>query len=67
MNQEQIAEFISNGKFDVVVDTTHPFAKEITYNIQAALKRNGADWNINSIFEVEKRRHYGEGKRHYLF
>ncbi len=38
MNQEQIAEFISNGKFDVVVDATHPFAKEITYNIQAALK-----------------------------
>ncbi len=41
MNQEQIAEFISNGKFDVVVDTTHPFAKEITYNIQAALKEMG--------------------------
>lgn len=38
MNQEQIAEFISNGKFDVVVDATHPFAKEITYNIQAVLK-----------------------------
>lgn len=38
MNQEQITEFISNGKFDVVVDATHPFAKEITYNIQAALK-----------------------------
>ena len=36
--KEQIAEFISNGKFDVVVDATHPFAKEITYNIQAALK-----------------------------
>ena len=41
MNQEQIAEFISNGKFDVVVDATHPFAKEITYNIQAALKEMG--------------------------
>ena len=38
MNQEQITEFISNGKFDVVVDATHPFAKEITYNIQAALR-----------------------------
>ena len=38
MNQEQIEEFIRNGKYDVVVDATHPFAKEITYNIQAALK-----------------------------
>ena len=41
MNQEQIEEFLSNGKFDVVVDATHPFAKEITYNIQAALKEMG--------------------------
>ncbi|MDE7415881.1 MAG: precorrin-6A reductase [Lachnospiraceae bacterium] len=38
MNQEQIEEFISNGKFNVVVDATHPFAKEITYNIQSALE-----------------------------
>ncbi len=38
MNQEQIERFLSNGKFDVVVDATHPFAKEITCNIQAALK-----------------------------
>ena len=41
MNQEQVEEFLSNGKFDVVVDATHPFAKEITYNIQAALKEMG--------------------------
>ena len=41
MNQEQIEEFLSNGKFDVVVDATHPFAKDITYNIQAALKEMG--------------------------
>ena len=41
MNQEQIERFLSNGKFDVVVDATHPFAKEITYNIQAALKEMG--------------------------
>lgn len=38
MNQEQIKNFLSNGKFDVVVDATHPFAREITCNIQAALK-----------------------------
>ena len=41
MNQEQIEKFLSNGKVDVVVDATHPFAKEITYNIQAALKEMG--------------------------
>lgn len=41
MNQEQIEKFLNNGKFDVVVDATHPFAKEITYNIQAALKEMG--------------------------
>ena len=41
MNQEQIEEFIRNGKYDVVVDATHPFAKEITYNIQAILKEMG--------------------------
>lgn len=41
MNQEQIEKFLSNGKFDVVVDATHPFAKEITYNIQTALKEKG--------------------------
>ncbi len=38
MDQEQIERFLANGKFDVVVDATHPFAKEITCNIQAALK-----------------------------
>ena len=41
MNQEQIERFLSNGKFEVVVDATHPFAKEITCNIQAALKKMG--------------------------
>lgn len=41
MNQKQIEKFLRNGKFDVVVDATHPFAKEVTYNIQAALKEMG--------------------------
>ena len=41
MNQEQIARFLNNGTFDVVVDATHPFAREITCNIQAALKEMG--------------------------
>ena len=38
MNQEQIERFLSNGEFDVVVDATHPFARDITCNIRAALK-----------------------------
>lgn len=41
MNQEQIEKFLSNGEFDVVVDATHPFAREITCNIQAALEEMG--------------------------
>lgn len=38
MNQEQIERFLCDGNFNVVVDATHLFAKEITSNIQAALK-----------------------------
>lgn len=41
MDQEQIERFLSNGKVDVVIDATHPFAREITCNIQAALKKMG--------------------------
>lgn len=39
MDQEQIGKFLVGGRFDVVVDATHPFATEITCNIQAALKK----------------------------
>ena len=38
MNQEQIEKFLNNGEFAVVIDATHPFARDITCNIQAALK-----------------------------
>lgn len=41
MDQEQIKRFVSDGKFDVVVDATHPFARDITCNIQTALKEMG--------------------------
>ncbi len=37
MNQEEIERFLLNGQFAAVIDTTHPFAKEITKNIHAAL------------------------------
>ena len=45
-------------EYGAIVLRQHPLIK---------VERNGADWNINSIFEVEKRRYYGERKRHYLF
>ncbi len=38
MDQQQIKSFLGGGKFAAVVDATHPFARDITYNIQAALK-----------------------------
>ena len=38
MNIEQIREFIQNGKFDVVVDATHPYADIVTKNIKSAME-----------------------------
>lgn len=38
MNQDEIKKFIQNGKFDVVVDATHPYAELVTNNIQAAIQ-----------------------------
>ena len=39
MNQEEIEKFLNEGRFNVVVDATHPYAKDITHNIQAALEQ----------------------------
>ncbi|MGN0346047.1 MAG: precorrin-6A reductase [Lachnospiraceae bacterium] len=38
MTEDQIKEFIQNGKFEAVVDATHPYADIITENIKAAMK-----------------------------
>ncbi len=38
MNQEEIKNFIQSGKFDVVIDATHPYAELVTMNIQAAIQ-----------------------------
>lgn len=53
MQEEQIKEYIGNGKFGAVVDATHPYADIVTKNIKAAmegmnipclrLKREGKD------------------------
>ncbi|MCM1049756.1 MAG: precorrin-6A reductase [Clostridiales bacterium] len=39
MGKEQIEEFLRDSKYDVVIDATHPFAKEVTHNIKAALEK----------------------------
>ncbi|MCM1262960.1 MAG: precorrin-6A reductase [Butyrivibrio sp.] len=38
MDKGKIEEFLRNGKYDVVIDATHPFAKEVTHNIKTALE-----------------------------
>ncbi len=37
MNQDEIESFLKDKNFTVVIDATHPFAKEITYNIKTAI------------------------------
>ena len=38
MNEEQIKEFVRNGKFEAVVDATHPYADIVTKNIKSAME-----------------------------
>lgn len=38
MNEDQIKELIQNGKFEAVVDATHPYADIITKNIKIAME-----------------------------
>ncbi|MGN0154629.1 MAG: precorrin-6A reductase [Lachnospiraceae bacterium] len=38
MNEDQIKEFIQNGKFEAVVDATHPYADIVTENIKTAME-----------------------------
>lgn len=38
MNEDQIREFIQIGKFEAVVDATHPYADIVTENIKTAMK-----------------------------
>lgn len=41
MTQEEIREFLQNGTYLAVVDTTHPFAEVVTSNIKAAMEGMG--------------------------
>ena len=54
MNQEQIERFLDDGKYGVVVDATHPFAKEITCNIKAALKEMGQGGTIIPYLRLKR-------------
>ena len=38
MDEEQIRKFIQNGRFEAVVDATHPYADIVTRNIRAAMQ-----------------------------
>lgn len=54
MNRKQIEEFIRNGKYGVVVDASHPFAREITCNIKAALKNMGQGGTAISYLRLKR-------------
>lgn len=41
MDEEEIKHFIQNGDFAAVVDATHPYAKQISQNIQDAMREIG--------------------------
>ncbi|MGN0349306.1 MAG: precorrin-6A reductase [Roseburia sp.] len=41
MNSEEIKAFIRNGKFEAVVDATHPYADIVTANLKEALEGTG--------------------------
>jgi len=41
MDEKEMTEFFSKNGFDLIIDATHPFAKEVTANIKAAAEKNG--------------------------
>lgn len=43
MNMEEMARFIEEGRFRLVVDATHPYASEATDNIRQACERTSAE------------------------
>lgn len=50
MDREEIAGFLKDGKFSLVIDATHPFAKEITQNIKAAVQeQNGKEKPVSYL------------------
>ena len=40
-NEEKIEHWLQSGAFSLVIDATHPYAKEVTANIKQACFRQG--------------------------
>ena len=43
MDKDEICEYIKSGKFDFIIDGTHPFAEEASRNIAAAAEECGIE------------------------
>lgn len=57
MNQEEMKEYINSGEFVAVVDATHPYAKEVTKNIQAAAAEENIPY-LRLKREIEEKSSY---------
>ena len=44
MTAEEMADLLAGEKFDLVVDATHPYAREVTENIAAACEKTGTPY-----------------------
>ena len=41
MDEAEMAELMKSGKFELVIDATHPYARVVTENVEAAAKKAG--------------------------
>lgn len=59
MDKDQIKEFIGNGKFEAVVDTTHPYADIVTKNIKLAMEGMNIPYLRlkRELSDVQERKH----------
>lgn len=44
MDEEKIAEYIRDKEITLVIDATHPFAREVTANIRQACEKTGTEY-----------------------
>ncbi len=44
LNQAEMETFIVDNKFDYVIDATHPYAQEVTKNIQSACEKTNIEY-----------------------
>lgn len=60
MNREEICFFLQEGQFTHVIDTTHPYAEEVTRNIKAAITKLCSEENAVSYLRLKR-----DGMEHY--